>query len=416
MPASSGCRTVSDMQACSPELGTSIGRKPTILHYTHHSVGLGHLVRSLAVAESLAARFRVVLASGGPVPAALRVPSSIELVQLAPIGAGDDGRLASLDPALTLEEAWERRRARLLSLYEQLRPVAIVVELFPFGRAKFARELVPLLDTARRDRRAVRLIASVRDLLVTDKPDQQEHDDLVADRLRRYFDAVIVHADERFARLEETFRPSARPDTPIFYSGFVAASGETQRREPRTPPEVLVTSGGGLTGGPLLRAAADAHRLAFASRGLRTRLVTGPFMAVDEAVSLATVARETVGLSVERFVPDLVSAMAGAAVSVSQCGYNTTLDVLRARVPAVVVPYEAGRENEQSERARRLARLGLVTVLRSAELTPERLAERVLSAVGTAPSGLTLDLAGASRTAELVADIVEGGRRRRRAA
>lgn len=59
MPASSVCRTVTDVQLCSPERGTSIGRKPTILHYTHHSVGLGHLVRSLAVAESLAARFRV---------------------------------------------------------------------------------------------------------------------------------------------------------------------------------------------------------------------------------------------------------------------------------------------------------------------------------------------------------------------
>jgi len=380
--------------------------QPTVLHYSHHSVGLGHLVRSLAVAEGLTERFRVVLCSGGPVPAGLRLPPRVEIVELPPIGTGPDGRLASLEPGLTLEQAWDRRRARLLSLYAQLRPVAILVELFPFGRAKFARELVPLLESARRDAPAVKVIASVRDLLVTDKRDQQGHDDLAAERLRRYFDAVVVHADERFARLEETFRPSATPATPVFYSGFVSSSTELRGGEVRTPPEVLVSAGGGLQGGALLRAGAGAHSVALAARGFRTRLVTGPFLAADEASRLETLVGDIPGLSVERFIPDLCRAMAGAAASVSQCGYNTTLDVLRSGVPAVVVPYDEGRENEQAERARRLARLGALKVLPSALLTPERLAEAVLDVVDAAPPSLDLDLAGASHTAALVSDLV----------
>lgn len=145
---------------------------------------------------------------------------------------------------------WERRRARLLSLYEQLRPVAIVVELFPFGRAKFARELVPLLDTARRDRRAVRSIASVRDLLVTDKRDQQEHDDLVADRLRRYFDAVsdgVVHgcrrggiAGDRRARNRRAQRRAVRPgsrlrDGRVMGTAAMSAITGRQRTGPNRP-------------------------------------------------------------------------------------------------------------------------------------------------------------------------------------
>ncbi|MHB1568096.1 MAG: glycosyltransferase family protein [Solirubrobacteraceae bacterium] len=396
--------------------GSPAAARPTILHYCHHSVGLGHLVRSLAIAESLAARFRVVVCSGGRVPDGLPLPPAVELIALPPIGTGSDGRLASLDPALTLEQAWERRRSRLLSLYAELAPVAIIVELFPFGRAKFAGELEPLLEAARRDERGPRVISSVRDLLVTAKRDQQRHDDLAAERLRRYFDAVIVHGDARFARLEETFRPARDPGTPVFYSGFVSPGGELVPIRPRTPAEVLVTSGGGLTGAPLLRAAAEAHRLTFAARGLRTRLVTGPFMAVAEAESLRALARDCEGLSVERFVPDLASAMAGAAVSVSRCGYNTTLDLLRARVPSVVVPYDEGRENEQSERARRLAALGAVTVLPSAQLTPERLAERVLDAASARPPRVHLDLSGAASTAKLMAEILDGEHAARRAA
>ena len=134
--------------------------------------------------------------------------------------------------------------------------------------------------------------------------------------------------------------------------------------------------------------------------------MTGPFLAADEASRLETLVGDIPGLSVERFIPDLCRAMAGAAASVSQCGYNTTLDVLRSGVPAVVVPYDEGRENEQAERARRLARLGALKVLPSALLTPERLAEAVLDVVDAAPPSLDLDLAGASHTAALVSDLV----------
>lgn len=386
---------------------TSHLQRPPLLHYSHHSLGLGHLVRSLAIAGELADRFRVVLCSGGPVPAGVEIPPGVELVELPPIGVGPDGKLASLDGSAPLDQAWERRRERLLSLEAQLEPVAIVVELFPFGRAKFARELVPLLDAARSRDDGTVVVSSVRDLLVTDKRDQRAHDDLAAARLDRHFDAVVVHADERFVRLEDTFRPAAWPGTPVLYSGFVARSAERPPRRLRRPPEVLVSVGGGATGAPLLRAAAAAHRHELGLRGFRTRLVTGPFLAERDGATLRELAADSPGLTVERLIPDLCAAMAGAAVSVSQCGYNTTLDVLRSGAPAVVVPYAEGRENEQPERARRLARLGALRTLQWADLTPARLATAVLEAAETESPEIALDLTGAATTAAIVAALVD---------
>jgi predicted glycosyltransferase len=55
--------------------------------------------------------------------------------------------------------------------------------------------------------------------------------------------------------------------------------------------------------------------------------------------------------------------MAASAVSVSQGGYNTTMDILGCTTPAVVVPYGEGREDEQAARAQRLERLGALRVL-----------------------------------------------------
>ena len=382
--------------------------RPTILHYCQHSVGLGHLVRSLSVAGALARDFRVVLVSGGTVPAGIEAPAGVELVALPVVGSSDGAGtgLVSLEPGMDLEKAWERRREILLGLLVELRPAAIVIELFPLGRRKFAAELLPLLEAARRQACRPAVVCSVRDILVANGPEQQRRDDQAARRLNRYFDLMVVHADPRLVRLEDTFRPSIAVAPPVRYSGFVVPPGARPCGPRRQPPEILVSAGGGMVGGPLLRTAAQAQRLHLGTLGLTTRLVTGPFLPAEDAAALHAEAAGCAGLSVERLVPDLCAAMVGASVSVSQCGYNTALDVLRAGVPALVVPYDEGRETEQTERARRLAALGALRVLPARELSAARLAHEVGELLGTAPAAVALDLSGAETTAAMVSSLV----------
>ena len=153
--------------------------------------------------------------------------------------------------------------------------------------------------------------------------------------------------------------------------------------------------------------AALAHQHHLADRGVLTRIVTGPFLD-DEAVStLEESAANCSGLRIERFIPDLATAMATASASISQCGYNTALDVVRSGVPSVVVPHDDGRETEQAERARRLADLGVMRVLDSSALTPRRLADEVLAVLGAERSHVAIDLDGARTSARLVAEMVD---------
>src|SRR6476661_10275269 len=127
-----------------------MNERPAILFYCQHSLGMGHLVRSLALADSLAKRFRVVLLNGGRMPKGIAVPAGIEVVNLPPLGTNEAGQLVSHDKRISVERALERRRTMIGETFEKLRPAVVLVELFPFGRKKFAGELLPLLQAARR--------------------------------------------------------------------------------------------------------------------------------------------------------------------------------------------------------------------------------------------------------------------------
>src|SRR5881628_1732715 len=52
--------------------------EPAVLFYCQHVLGMGHLVRSLALARALADRFRVVFLNVGPVPRGLPRPAGVE--------------------------------------------------------------------------------------------------------------------------------------------------------------------------------------------------------------------------------------------------------------------------------------------------------------------------------------------------
>ena len=60
-------------------------RRRTLLMYCQHSLGLGHLRRSWAIASALAGEFQVVLLNGGAPVSGLSAPVGIEEIQLPPL-------------------------------------------------------------------------------------------------------------------------------------------------------------------------------------------------------------------------------------------------------------------------------------------------------------------------------------------
>jgi predicted glycosyltransferase len=371
-----------------------------LLFYCQHSLGLGHLARSLRLAEGLAERFDVLLLNGGRFPAGTSVPAGVRVLNLPPLGQDDFSELVSRDPAYTVEEACAERVRLLTSALAAERPAVLLVEMYPFGRSKFEFELVPLLSAARAAEPRPQVVCSLRDILVQRPVGQEKHDERAVARLNEFFDAIVMHSDPAFATLEQSFRPVTPLRVPVHYSGFVAPPPPAPAG--RRLDRLIVSSGGGMVGEPLVRAAVEVHRDLFIRTGLRTTVVAGPFLPEPVWEWLRLEARQSPVLDAVRRVDDLAGEIGRSALSLSQGGYNTTMDLLRAGTPAVVVPYAQGTENEQTLRTSRLAELGVLRMVTDLGDRDALLAQ-LADAAGSTPAAVTLDLSGAETTARLLA-------------
>jgi len=386
-------------------------RRQRLLFYCQHSLGLGHLARSLRLAAALARAVDVVLLNGGRFPPGTQIPAGIDVVNLAPLGHDEAFKLISHDPALSVEEAKRLRRTAVLDALDRTSPDVVLIEMYPFGRRKFEFELLPLLDAAARPG-GPRVVCSLRDILVNQRRDQAAYDDRVCERANRYFDAILVHSDPAFARLEDSFSPTTPLKVPVHYTGFVAPPAMTSDQIDRMP-RLLVSSGGGMVGEPLVRAAVGVHRELAERTGLTTTVVAGPFLPDPAWEWLRAQAAGSPALEAVRRVDDLCQEMHRSALSLSQGGYNTTMDILRAGTPALIVPFAEGAEGEQTRRVDRLAALGLVRTVPAAELRADRLLAELTAAASQRPVASGLDLSGAETTARLVADLSSVGTSKR---
>ena len=377
----------------------------SVLFHVQHLLGIGHLQRSLRIAEALAgAGIAVTLVQGGPPVPEMAPARGIDFVQLRPVRARDASFALVDDAGYPVDDVLRaERREHLLATFHRVRPDAVVVEGFPFARRAFRFELDPLIAAVRAARPRPHLFCSVRDI-PTVRDDPQRRQEIVA-RVNDEFDAVLVHGDPRFIPFEVPFPPAPQVAARLFYTGYVTSPAAASAEAGMPSGEVLVSVGGGAAGRMLLEAALGARRLGILSER-PWRILAGANV-TDTAVA-ALRAEASAGVAIERFRADFPALLRRCHVSVSQAGYNTVLDILAAGARAVLVPFAAERETEQRIRAEHLAALGAAELVREAELSPSTLAAAIDRAAARAPARLLLDTNGAERSARLIAEMITG--------
>jgi predicted glycosyltransferase len=367
-------------------------------------LGIGHLQRSLRIAEALADDgIPVTMVCGGP-PVPLPRHAAIDFVQLPPIRARD-ARFELVDEAgEPIDDDFRAaRREALLAAFHVARPEIVVIEGFPFARRAFRFELEPLIAAARSARPQPRLVCSVRDIVVV-RPEPERHRRIVDD-VRRDFDAVLVHGDANFVPLDASFPAAPAIADRLVYTGYVCPPPDTAEAPPvADSDEIIVSAGGGAAGYALLQAALAARR-AGCLAAHPWLLLTGTNLPESDFAVLCATAPE--GVTVERFRPNLSAILRSCRVSVSQAGYNTVLDILAAGARAVLVPFAAERETEQLVRAERLASFGAVELVREDELSAQTLAAAIERAASRSPPAIAIDTDGAVRSARLIAAMLQ---------
>jgi len=357
---------------------------PRILFYCHNAIGLGHVIRSLRIADAaLHDGARCAIVTGCRSLPSLDVDSRIDVEILPPVRIDDAGRpVALLDDVPDIIAVRSRRIADFISRW---RPHAVVVDHHPFG---LGGELVGSLDT-NADARFILGIPYVEALPVGPFRNPQ-----LRAALARYTE-ILDYSDD-----------GASASVALIPSAVITRVGVVCR--PPLPPlptdvrRVVALAGGG-------QAAADLYRIVIdAMRNLpdwHLRLVVGPF---GDAHAVETLARERGDVEVwNRGTAE--EAVRDATVVVSRCGYNTAYALVQSALPIVFLPQRLPAD-DQIARAGRLSELPKIWNLDTRDPDVSAQLARVLHDADLTPVARTLPFAidGAHAAArEIVRMIVD---------
>lgn len=370
-----------------------------ILIAVTHLLGIGHLVRARQLARALAAAgHQVTLASGGMPDGKA---ADYRFVQLPPVRTeGTDFRnLLDEHGKAATPERLAARREQLVALACELSPDIVITEHFPFGRRQLAGEFLALIAAAKAANPRALVLASIRDVLVA--PQRPERLTETAERIATLFDAVLVHGDPSVLPLEASWPMVAEIAGKLVYTGYLAEPPALPGPAADLQDTILVSGGGSAAALPLFETTLAAAQL----------LPQRPFhLLVGRGVAEVDFDRlrqsAPTNARVERARPDFPALLATCALSISQAGYNTVLDLLQVERPALLAPFDAGNETEQALRAMALERSGLARVVKLAE-GPQALAADIETALAQdAPQAAKVDFDGAAGTVAAVAKLL----------
>ncbi|WP_187429393.1 UDP-N-acetylglucosamine--N-acetylmuramyl-(pentapeptide) pyrophosphoryl-undecaprenol N-acetylglucosamine transferase [Roseobacter fucihabitans] len=327
-----------------------------------HLLGTGHLSRALTLARAFDAGGHACTVVSGGMPAAHLDVTGVTFRQLPPLRS--DGvnfrRLLDESGVDARPQLLKSRAQRLEQLLREISPDVLITELFPFGRRVLSAEFTHLLSCARQLPAPPLICASVRDILAP--PSKPAKAQAAQALITTYYDAVLVHSDPDITPLDISWPVSNALAPYLQYTGFVAPPAPQAIRE--KPRGILVSAGGGDVGAAVFKAALDAAHL---DHTRQWHMLVGGGSAQERIAEMTRQACENTRIEAAR--PDFRGLLQRAEASVSMAGYNTALDILQTGTPAVLIPFDAGGEVEQTLRATALSKLAGISLLPNADLT-----------------------------------------------
>ncbi|MDY6900030.1 MAG: glycosyltransferase [Cyanobacteriota bacterium] len=385
-----------------------------LLFYCQHILGMGHLVRSMEIVRGLIPDFQVCFINGGQIIKEFIIPDEIEVVNLPAIKTDAEFKqLKPVDTSLSLAEVQEIRKNKLLEVAEEFQPDVLMIELFPFGRGKFSFELIPLLEKLQASEKPVKIVSSLRDIVVT-KTNQEKYENKVCRLMNQYFDMLLIHGDKNFVPLDESFSRVKDIQSETKYTGYVVQkptlnpelTEEDKNIIESDKPLILVSVGGGRFGHELIDCVIASADILKQKIPHQIQVFTGPFSPDDKVESWQKEVEDKQNINVSRYTRNLLSYMQKADLSISMSGYNTTLNVMTTGVRAMILPFKGNDDQEQRIRASKLDSLGAVKMLDESDLQPEIFAQKVIDYLTVEPNKIKFNADGVENTAALIKNLV----------
>jgi predicted glycosyltransferase len=306
-----------------------------------------------------------------------------DYIKLPSIAKASPGNWQATHLSMTFPEILHLRKQLISHVLLNYAPDIFLVDHMPHGAMG---ELLPALEAMKHSRIHTQVVLGLRDIL--DSPDitiKRWQVEGAYDAIERYYARILVFGMQGVYDVVDKYQIPEDQANKVFYCGYVtnlatAVRAPTLRtkylaNQPPDTPLIVVMAGGGADAYPMMSTLFDAFPKVLKDQPCVLAVVTGPFMPVELIADLSLRA-ENLPIFLMESVNDSLSQIAAADLVISMAGYNTTVEILRMKRPAILIP-RAGPSAEQRTRARLFAEKHWVDMIDPDEVTPDNLAERI---------------------------------------
>jgi len=363
--------------------------------YSQDGFGLGHMQRTCSIAWEmyrLHPEASILTFSDSQLGQFFPISPHHDYIKLPSIAKDSPGNWKATHLSMSFSEILHLRKQLISHVLLNYAPDIFLVDHMPHGAMG---ELLPALEAMKHSRIHTRVVLGLRDIL--DSPEvtiNRWQVEGAYEAIEHYYARVLVFGMQDVYDVGEQYQIPGRDAGNIFYCGYVtnlstASDAEKVRarylaNQPAGTRLIVVMAGGGADAYPMMSTLIDALPKVLEDQQCVIAVITGPFMPAELIADLDRRAAQ-LPIQMTESIHNSLSYIAAADLVIAMAGYNTSVEILRMKTPALLIP-RAGPSAEQRTRARLFADRQWVDMIDPDDLAPDSLAQRISLLLSHRPS------------------------------
>ncbi len=346
-----------------------------ILIYSHDTYGLGHIRRSLALAQQIQTNgHNIIILTGSPIVGRFPIPQGIDFVRIPGMIKQDNDLYVPHSIKVDASLALKIRRAVILATAKSFRPDLFLVDKAPLG---LEREVLPTLRWLHKQLPATRVVLGLRDIMDTAESTIHEWQrKKIYGVLEELYSEIWVYGEQKLYDPIKEYRIPPTVASKVYFTGYIPRPIPRVKNRTRIrkslglddqTPFVLVTIGGGGDGYKVIDTFLSMMEQP-TKPAIRAMIVTGPLLS-EELYDAIALRAKALRIRVAKFYRKMERLILASDCVISMGGYNTICEIICAGRPSLILPRCTPRE-EQLIRARIFANQGLLEYIPWDKLEP----------------------------------------------
>jgi predicted glycosyltransferase len=337
----------------------------------------------MAIASQLRSpKTNVLILTGSPIAGRFSFPEQVDFVRIPGMIKKTNEEYLPLSIKINAGHALDIRKKIIIATVKAFQPHLFLVDKEPLGLKK---EILPTLKWLRKCCPNTRTVLGLRDIMddaavVRDNWKKKG----IYQALDTYYSEIWTYGIQDFYDPIKAYGIPESIRRKIKFTGYIPraikskkdAIRERKRHKIRQADKlVVVTTGGGGDGYPVM----DAYLSMLEHQGsmvpYRTILITGPFMPKSQRKEIFKRSKK-LKIKVFHFYRQMEKILAAADLVISMGGYNTVCELMSQKTVSLLIPRDTPRL-EQTLRAQCFAQRNLLDYIPWNRVSPELLHKKV---------------------------------------